>query len=91
MEIFKNFYLDIELRKSAQKTVLNITQRDLKENRDKVLSTIQKECVDLKSWFYIILYYYSIEDYESFEKFSKELSKIDVEQNPFYKDQKNLL
>ena len=90
MEIFKNFYLDIELRKSAQKTVLNITQRDLKENRDKVLSTIQKECVDLKSWFYIILYYYSIEDYESFEKFSKELSKIDVEQNPFYKDQKNL-
>ena len=88
--MFKNFYLDIELRKSAQKTVLNITQQDLKENRDKVLSTIQKECVDLKSWFYIILYYYSIEDYESFEKFSKELSNIDVEQNPFYKDQKNL-
>ena len=58
MEIFKNFYLDIELRKSAQKTVLNITQQDLKENRDKVLSTIQKECVDLKSWFYIILLFY---------------------------------
>ena len=90
MELFNNFNLDIELRKSSQKTVLNICEKDLKENQDKVLSTIQKECVDLKSWFYIILYYYSREDYNSFEKFSKELSKIDIEQNPFYKDQKIL-
>ena len=90
MEMFKNFNLDIELKKSTQKTVLNISEKDLKENQDKVLSTIQKECVDLNSWFYIILYYYSKEDYNSFEKFSKELSKIDIEQNPFYKDQKIL-
>ena len=90
MEMFKNFYLDIELRKSTQKTVLKITEKDLKENQDKVLSSFQKECVDLNSWFYVILYYYSKEDYVSFEKFSKELSKIDVEQNPFYKDQKIL-
>ena len=86
--MFKNFNLDIELKKSTQKAVLNITEKDLKENQDKVLSTIQKECVDLNSWFYIILYYYSKEDYASFEKFSKELSKIEVEQNPFYKEQK---
>ena len=86
--MFKNFNLDIELKKSTQKAVLNITEKDIKENQDKVLSTIQKECVDLNSWFYIILYYYSKEDYASFEKFSKELSKIEVEQNPFYKEQK---
>ena len=88
--MLKNFSLDIEPRKSTQKTVINITEKDLEENQDKVLSTIQKECVDLNSWFYIILYYYSKEDYKSFEKFSKEVSKIDVEQNPFYKDQKIL-
>ena len=88
--MFKNFSLDIEPRKSTQKMVINITEKDLEKNQDKVLSTIQKECVDLNSWFYIILYYYSKEDYISFEKFSKEVSKIDVEQNPFYKDQKNL-
>ena len=88
--MFKNFALDIEPRKSTQKMVINITEKDLEENQDKVLSTLQKECVDLNSWFYIILYYYSKEDYASFEKFSKEVSKIDVEQNPFYKDQKIL-
>ena len=88
--MFKNFVLDIEPRKSTQKMVISITEKDLEENQDKILSTIQKECVDLNSWFYIILYYYSKEDYASFEKFSKEVSKIDVEQNPFYKDQKIL-
>ena len=69
--MFKNFALDIEPRKSTQKMVINITEKDLEENQDKVLSTLQKECVDLNSWFYIILYYYSKEDYASFEKFSK--------------------
>ena len=88
--MLNNFYLDIELRKSTQKTVLSITETDLEENQDKVLTTLQKECIDLNSWFYIILYYYSKCDYSSFEKFSKELSKIDVEQNPFYKGQKIL-
>ena len=88
--MLNNFYLDIELRKSIQKTVLSITETDLEENQDKVLSILQKECIDLNSWFYIILYYYSKGDYTSFEKFSKELSKIDVEQNPFYKGQKIL-
>ena len=88
--MLNNFYLDIELPKSSPKTVLNITETDLVENQDKVLTTLQKECIDLNSWFYIILYYYSKGDYLSFEKFSKELSKIDIEQNPFYKGQKIL-
>ena len=70
MEIAKNFFLDIELQKTSQKTVLKITEQDLKENQDKVLSIIKEENVDLNSWFYIILYYYSKEDYASFEKFS---------------------
>jgi hypothetical protein len=57
--MLNNFYLDIELPKSSPKTVLNITETDLVENQDKVLTTLQKECIDLNSWFYIILYYYS--------------------------------
>ena len=83
-----NFFLQVDLRKSPQKTVLNITETDLEENKEKVLSTLQKECVDLNTWFYIVLYYYSKGDYASFEKFSKELSNIDVGQNPFYKGQR---
>ena len=88
MEITKNFILDVELKKTGQKTVLEITEKDLKENQDKVLSIMKKENVDLNSWFYIILYYYSKEDYNSFEKFTNELSEIDVEKNSFYRDQK---
>ena len=83
--MLNNFYLYIELRKSTQKTVVNIIKTVLEENQDKVLTTLQKECIDLNSWFYIILYYYLKGDYIFFEKFSKELSKIDIEQNPFYK------
>ena len=88
--MLNNFYLDIELRKHSQKTVLSITEKDLEENQDKVRTTLQKECIDLNSWFYIILYYYSKGDYASFEKFSKDLSDIDIERNPFYKTQKML-
>ena len=55
--MLNNFYLDIELRKHSQKTVLSITEKDLEENQDKVRTTLQKECIDLNSWFYIILYY----------------------------------
>ena len=89
LENSKNsFQIDLELRKRHEKTVLKITEEDLINNQDKILSTIKKECVDFSSWFYIILYYYSKGDYASFHKFSEELSKADVEQNPFYKDQK---
>ena len=88
--MLNNFYLDIELRKHSQKTVLSITEKDLEDNQDKVRTTLQKECIDLNSWFYIILYYYSKGDYASFEKFSKDLTEIDIERNPFYKNQKML-
>ena len=88
--MLNNFYLDIELRKPSQKTVLSITEKDLEENQEKVRTTLQKECIDLNSWFYIILYYYSKGDYVSFEKFSKDLSQIDIENNPFYHSQKML-
>ena len=80
-----NFFLQVDLRKSPQKTVLNITETDLEENKEKVLSTLQKECVDLNTWFYIVLYYYSKGDYASFEKFSKELSNIDLAEIHLYR------
>ena len=84
----KTFEIDLELRKRKEQTILKITENDLINNQDKILSTIKKECVDFSSWFYIILYYYSKGDYLSFHKFSEELSKADIEQNPFYKEQK---
>ena len=36
------------------------------------------------------MYYYNKKDYVSFKKFADELTKTNVEQNPFYKDQKQL-
>lgn len=34
------------------------------------------------------MYFYSINDYENFKNFSDELSKIDIDNNPYYKEQK---
>jgi hypothetical protein len=34
------------------------------------------------------MYFHSIHDYENFKRFSDELSKIDVDNNTIYKDQK---
>jgi tetratricopeptide (TPR) repeat protein len=34
------------------------------------------------------MYFYSINDYDNFKNFSDELSKIDIENNPYYKEQK---
>lgn len=36
------------------------------------------------------MYYYSKKNYDSFTKFSDELTKANIEQNPYYKDQKQL-
>ena len=79
------FEIDLELRKRKEHTVLKITEKDLINNQDKILSTIKKECVDFSTWFYIILYYYSKNKYSTFQKFAEELSKADIEQNTFYK------
>lgn len=34
------------------------------------------------------MYFYSINDFQNFKKFSDELAKIDIENNPYYRDQK---
>lgn len=34
------------------------------------------------------MYFYSINDYQNFKKFSDELSRIDIDNNPYYRDQK---
>ncbi len=34
------------------------------------------------------MYFYSINDYVNFKKFSDELAKIDIDNNPYYRDQK---
>jgi tetratricopeptide (TPR) repeat protein len=36
------------------------------------------------------MYFYSINDYDNFKIFSDELSKIDIENNPYYKEQKQI-
>jgi len=36
------------------------------------------------------MYFYSINDYQNFKKFSDELSKIDIDNNPYYRDQKEI-
>ena len=89
-EIPKDFSITLDLKKRQEKTILKISENDLISNKEKLLSLFKKECIDLHSWFYIIIYYYSKSDYSSFKKFSEELSKIDIEENPFYKDQKQI-
>jgi len=34
------------------------------------------------------MYFYSINDFQNFKKFSDELARIDIENNPYYRDQK---
>lgn len=46
---------EIELRKRKDKPIMTITEEDLNLRPDKILMTIKKECVDLKSWFYLIV------------------------------------
>jgi hypothetical protein len=45
----------LELRKRKDNTVLTITEKELLSNPDKILQILSKECVDLKTWFYIIV------------------------------------
>ncbi len=51
----ENFHLKIELRKRKEKTIIDLTYEDFIENNDKILAMLKKECVDLKSWFFIIV------------------------------------
>jgi tetratricopeptide (TPR) repeat protein len=48
------------------------------------------DCKKKKFILFYQIYYYSIGDYQNFKKFSEELSKTDVDLNPFYRDQKQI-
>jgi hypothetical protein len=47
--------ISLELRKRKDNSVVTLSDKDLDTNPDKILQMLKKECVDLKSWFYIIV------------------------------------
>lgn len=51
----KSFSFTVELRKRKEKTLIQFSQEELENNQDKILMVLKKECVDLKSWFLIIV------------------------------------
>ena len=50
-----SFEIELDLRKRQEKTILKITEQDLANRQEKILSTMKKECVDLQSWLYIMV------------------------------------
>jgi len=58
MELFeKNFKFRFELKKKKERTILEFSEEELKSKPDKILQVLKRECVDLKSWFYVIVIY----------------------------------
>jgi hypothetical protein len=57
MEIEENNILKFrfELRKKKEKTILEFSEEDIRVKPDKILQVLKKECVDLRSWFYLIV------------------------------------
>lgn len=53
--VLPQFEVDMELRKRKDKTVIRITENDLNNNQEKILTVLRKECVDLQCWFSIIV------------------------------------
>jgi hypothetical protein len=51
----ENLKFTCELRKRKDKPLLEISDKDLLANPEKVLSILKKESVNLKTWFYIIV------------------------------------
>jgi hypothetical protein len=47
--------ISLELRKRKDRSIVIIGEKELLDNPDKILQLLKKECVDLKSWFYIIV------------------------------------
>ncbi len=47
--------LNLELRRRKEKVIIDLSEEDLKINPDKILQMLKRECVDLKSWFYVIV------------------------------------
>jgi len=55
LEQFHKSGIKIELRRKKEKTLITISEEELKEKSDKILNMLKKECVDVKTWFYIIV------------------------------------
>ena len=49
------FKLCLDLKKRKEKTILNLCEEDLNKKPDKILQILKKECVDLRTWLYIIV------------------------------------
>jgi hypothetical protein len=45
----------LELRKKKDNVILKVTENMLQSDPNKILQILIKECVDLKTWFYIIV------------------------------------
>ena len=55
IDLVRSFPISIELRKRKEKTLLQFSQEELEKNQDKILTLLKKECVDLKTWFLLIV------------------------------------
>jgi hypothetical protein len=45
----------IDLRKRKEKTIIEISEEEMINKSEKLLVMLKRECVDLKTWFYIIV------------------------------------
>ena len=50
------FQIVMELRKRQENTLITITEEMLQKEQDKILTALRKECVDLQTWFAIIVF-----------------------------------
>lgn len=50
------FQIVMELRKRQENTFITITEEMLRKDQDKILTALRKECVDLQTWFSIIVF-----------------------------------
>jgi hypothetical protein len=54
--------IKIELRRKKEKTLITLSEGELREKSDKILNMFKKECVDLRTWFYIIVRIFLIKE-----------------------------
>lgn len=50
------FQIVMELRKRQENTIITVTEEMLQNDQDKILTALRKECVDLQTWFAIIVF-----------------------------------
>ena len=51
----KSTSITIDLRKRKEKTLIEISEEEMINRSEKLLQMLKRECVDLKTWFYIIV------------------------------------